>query len=363
MGLVAGAVAIVVVIGVVLAIVLSNSPSKGSANSSTTTSSTSQGSTTTSQPRPVVASKICPLTGVPAPGGKAPQRPALAVKIGNDPYSRPQSGLDQADIVYEEAAEGGITRYMAVFQCQNAPLVGPTRSVRWDDWNILQQYRHAILAYSGGIQPWMDVAASLSWIYNADGSIYPTANAYYRYSSSSLPASQGAPYNYYTSTRALWGLFPKATTPPPRLFQFAKKTPSLATPAASASIPFSSASMVVWQWSSTTKQWLRFYGTQPDNDPTGSQFHATNIVIQMVQTRPGPYNESGPHSPDVDSITTGTGKLYVLRGGLVETGTWSRAVGGNITKFSFPNGKLMPLQAGNTWYELVPDDITVTITR
>ena len=121
--------------------------------------------------------------------------------------------------------------------------------------------------------------------------------------------------------------------------------------------------MVVWQWSSTTKQWLRFYGTQPDNDPTGSQFHATNIVIQMVQTRPGPYNESGPHSPDVDSITTGTGKLYVLRGGLVETGTWSRAVGGNITKFSFPNGKLMPLQAGNTWYELVPDDITVTITR
>ena len=86
--------------------------------------------------------------------------------------------MDDADIVYEEMAEGGITRYLAVFQCQQAPLLGPIRSVRWDDWNVLQQYGHAELAYSGGITYWMNEAASLPFIYNANGSEYPTANAF-----------------------------------------------------------------------------------------------------------------------------------------------------------------------------------------
>ena len=224
----------------------------------------------TSLPQVVTNSKLCPLTGLPAPSGNAPQRPALAVKIGNDPASRPQSGLDQADIVYEEMAEGGITRYMAVFQCQNAPLIGPVRSVRWDDWNILEPYRQAILAYSGGINPWMQEAATLPWIYNANGSFDPTANAYYRYNSSSPPASLGAPYNYYTSTKALWGLFPNAKTLPPRLFKFSKTPPAGNTIARIVSIPFSSASPVVWQWSRADNQWLRFYDTKPDVDPAGT---------------------------------------------------------------------------------------------
>ena len=200
-GLAVGAVVVLVVVGVVLAVVMSGGNKKAASNSSTTSSSTTQTSTT--RPPHVGPLKACPLTGRGAPGGNVPQRPALAVKIGNDPSSRPQSGLDQADIVYEEMAEGGITRYMAVYQCQSAPLIGPVRSVRWDDWNILQQYGHAILAYSGGILPWTAEAASLPWIYNANGSTEPTANAYYRYNSSAPPASLGPPYNYYTSTSAL----------------------------------------------------------------------------------------------------------------------------------------------------------------
>ena len=292
-----------------------------------------------------------------------PQRVALAVKIGNDPSSRPQSGLDEADIVYEEMAEGGITRYMAVFQCTSAPLLGPIRSVRWDDWNILRQYGHAILAYSGGIQPWMTIAGSLPWIYDANGSLYPTSNAFYRYNSSTLPASQGAPYNYYSSTAALWALFKHAKTPPPTLFAFSKAVPAGATPASSASIPFSGASPVVWKWSASRGQWLRFYDSQPDTDPGGHQFHATNVIIQIVKTRPGPYNESYGYSPDVESITTGTGTVYVLRNGVVEKGIWSRPGGADITKFTFPNGKPITLQPGRSWFEVVPSYVTVSITK
>ncbi len=355
-GLIAGSTLVVALVGVIIAAVLSGGTTKGGVHPPSTPT------TTTTPPPPAAKPRTCPLTGQPAPGGKVPQRPALAVKIGNDPASRPQSGLDQADIVYEEMAEGGITRYMAVFQCQNAPLIGPTRSVRWDDWNILEAYRHSILAYSGGIQPWMTQAASLPWIYNANGSIEPTANAFYRYNSSVLPASQGAPYNYYSSSSQLWGLFHKDSTPPPAIFRFSKAIPAGSAPVASATIDFSGASDVVWQWSGTTRQWLRFYGTQPDNDPGGHQFHATNIVIQVVKTQPGPYNESYGYSPDVESLTTGTGTVYVLRGGYREKGIWSRPGGADITKFSFPNGRPISLQPGRTWYEVVPNYVPVSFT-
>ncbi len=362
--LVVGAVIIVVLVGAVLAAVLSSGgPKAGTKSNSSTTSSSLGTLPSTSLPQVVTNSKLCPLTGLPAPGGEATHRPALAVKIGNDPASRPQSGLDQADIVYEEMAEGGITRYMAVFQCQNAPLIGPVRSVRWDDWNILEPYRQAILAYSGGINPWMQEAATLPWIYNANGSFEPTANAYYRYNSSSLPASLGPPYNYYSSTKALWGLFPDAKTLPPRLFKFSKTPPAGNTIARIVSIPFSGASPVVWRWSRTENQWLRSYDTKPDVDPAGTQLHTTNIVIQIVKTRFGPYNESGPDSRDVESLTVGSGTVYVLRNGRVETGTWDRPGPKNITKFTFPDGKPITLARGATWWEIVPDYVTVTIKK
>jgi hypothetical protein len=362
LGIIGGAVLVLVVIAVVLAAVLSGGSPKNAGHSSTTTTPTA-GSTTTNPHHPALIAKNCPLTGLPAPGGKVPQRPALAVKVGNDPASRPQSGLDNADIVYEEMAEGGITRYMAVFQCQSAPIIGPIRSVRWDDWNMLQQYGHAILAYSGGISFWTAEAANLVWIYNANGSIYPTANAYYRYSSSTPPANQGAPYNYYSSTAALWKLFPKVTAPPPQLFKFSKAIPAGATALASASIDFSSASPVVWSWSATLQKWMRYYDTSPDTDPSGDQFRATDVVIQIVPTRPGPYSESGPDSPDVESLMIGTGKAYVLRDGMLESGTWSRPTGYSITKFSFPDGKPMRLRPGNVWYELVPETSPVSFTK
>ncbi|MGO9583840.1 MAG: DUF3048 domain-containing protein [Acidimicrobiales bacterium] len=359
-GLVAGSVLVVAIVVVVLVAVLSSStPKKGAGGATTTT--TSAAGTTTTRPHPTLIAKNCPLTGLPSPGGRVLPRPALAVKIGNDPASRPQSGLEEADIVYEEMAEGGITRYMAVYQCQDAPVIGPVRSVRWDDWNILQNFGHPILAYSGGISYWMAEAATRPWIYNADGSIYPTANAYYRSTSDVLPASQGAPYNLYTSTSRLWAQFPQAKSPPPQLFKFSKALPAGATPDSSVSIPFSGESPVVWQWSATARKWLRFYNTSPDVDSSGHQIQATDVVIQMVTTRPGPYNESGPDSFDVESIITGTGKAYVLRDGSVETGTWSRPDGYAITKFTFPDGKPMRLRPGNIWYEVVPDYITVSL--
>src|SRR5580693_3398454 len=128
--------------------------------------------TTTSTTAKPAAPPACPLTGLPVPGGAAvPARPALAVKVDNYPTARPQSGLDKADVIYEEPVEGGITRYAAVFQCQDAASVGPVRSARNIDIGILGQLGTPLLVHVGGINP---VLANIeaSPIINLDLGVY-----------------------------------------------------------------------------------------------------------------------------------------------------------------------------------------------
>ena len=95
----------------------------------------------------------CPLTGTLAPNEKVAQRAAVAVKVENLPQARPQWGLDKADIVFEEPVEGGITRFIAVFQCQSAARIEPVRSGRLVDPQILEPLGRILFGYSGAIQP------------------------------------------------------------------------------------------------------------------------------------------------------------------------------------------------------------------
>lgn len=92
---------------------------------------------------------ICPLTGLDATGDGVPARPVLAVKIENSPLARPQAALNDADIVYEEPVEGGITRFIALFQCADVDRLGPVRSARTTDPDVLVQYGIPVFAYSG----------------------------------------------------------------------------------------------------------------------------------------------------------------------------------------------------------------------
>ncbi len=346
-------VAIVLVLGLVgvgVGLATTSKPKHSAGGTTTTTTTTTLTVPVTTRVKGHVDTHLCPLRGTRAPGGKVQQRPAVGVKIGNDPASRPQSGLPDADIVYEEMAEGGITRYLAIFQCYEPAAIGPTRSVRWDDWHILASYGHPILAFSGGITPWTEEVASLPWLFDASGSAYPTANAYYR-TSNRVP-----PWNYYTSAKGLWGLDPKNHETPPAQFVYSARPAAGTKRTRGASVAdFASAATVQWEWSAHLGAWLRFVGGEPDVDVSGAQLRATDVVIDLVQTQPGPYNESGPNSPDVESLTQGTGPAWILRNGMVEEGTWSCPQYGDITRYHFRDGKTMTLAPGNTWVELVPD--------
>ena len=161
--------------------------------------------------RPPAPSPACRPRGAASPSGRPwPSRSTTTRPAG------PSRGLDKADIVFEEPVEGGITRYAAVFQCQNAALIGPVRSARNIDIGILGQLGNPLLAHVGGINP---VLA------NIDAS--PIVNVDLGDSDSLMihPAGQVAPDSDYTSTAIVYGTHPTMTTPPQPLFTYSTTPP------------------------------------------------------------------------------------------------------------------------------------------
>jgi hypothetical protein len=304
---------------------------------------------TTTTTKPITAR--CPLTDTPPPGGDVPDRPALLVKIGNEPDgARPQSGLNEADIIFDTPAEGFIMRYVAVYQCQNASMIGPDRSVRWVDWNMVaRQFVSPILAFAGGINPNVDGLEALPWLSGAN--LLEGAQSAGVRTSSRVP-----PDNLYTSTAALYGLFKTKTTPPSPIFDYSAAPPPGSRPAAALGINFSGGTDVVWKWDDKSGLWLHTYSGAPDIDVlTNQQVSTTNIVVEIVHYTIGPYIESTGGTGDVESQLLGSGPGYVLRGGRIVPVTWHRA--GELSKSTFTNaaGQAVELAPGRTWVEIVPD--------
>jgi hypothetical protein len=296
----------------------------------------------------------CPLTGTPAPGGAVPQRPALAVKVDNYPTARPQTGITKADIVFEEPVEGGITRYVAVFQCQTTGMVGPVRSARNIDIGILGQLGHPLLVHVGGINP---VIANIqaSPLVDIELGDYTSIIQHV--------TGRYAPYDTYTSTTAVWKLRPTDTTPPQPLFSYSTKPPA-GTPVHTVSIPFSVYSEVDWRYDAAAHRFLRYFGTTPDVLSDGVQNSATNVIVQFVDVTYGPWleNTEGGLEVQANLYTHASGQALVFRNGVEVKGEWSRSALGQPTSFTTTNGAPISLAPGTTWVELVPSTIGVTTT-
>jgi hypothetical protein len=344
-----GVLAVTALAGLVLA-ACSGTPSPHHAASSSTSTSTTS---TTAAPAAVAT---CPLTGTPVPGGgPVPQRVALAVKIDNYPAARPQSGMDKADVVFEEPVEGGITRYAAVFQCQDAPLVGPVRSARNIDIGILGQLGTPLLVHVGGIDP---VLANIvaSPLVNVDLGNYGSLETH--------PAGRVAPYDTYSTTAQLWATHPTLTTPPQPLFTYSSKAPK-GTPVSTVGIDFSGTSDVTWKYNPATTNFLRYYnGTTADMLADDVQNAAANVIVQYVAISYGPWleNSEGGLEVQADLYPNAGGTADVFRDGTEITGTWSRSSLGSPTQFLSASGTPIPLAPGQTWVELVPNTIAATTT-
>lgn len=335
---------------------------------------------------------VCPLTGVDASSRELVERPALAVKIENSVSSRPQAGLEQADIVYEELAEGGITRFLAVFHCSDAESLGPIRSARLVDPDILREYVPVLFAYSGGNPLVKDKVEATEGIVNLRHGNH--GDAYKR------KAGRKAPHNLFSTSADLRGLEDAATaTGSPEIgFVFdpealpgpcptaspakgstkngekeaqvvpgcepasaAAGSPAPTPPAGtSVSFSFAGSQQTKFVYDSGAKAYSRFHGETAHVAENGSQLRAVNVIILKVEVTEGNIRDAaGNASPEIAVV--GTGEAIVLRGGIATTGTWNRTALSKKTTLTSGGGKPIALLPGNTWIELVPEGRPVTV--
>jgi Protein of unknown function (DUF3048) N-terminal domain/Protein of unknown function (DUF3048) C-terminal domain len=292
----------------------------------------------------------CPLTGV-RPEEGVPNRPALAVKVENLPSARPQTGLSWADIVYEEPVEVRITRFIAIYQCQDASRIEPVRSARMTDPEILVQYGTPLLGYSGGVR---SVVQEIRAAGIVDLSEEVVPQAYQR------DPEREAPHDLYSSTQELYAAAGSPLGVPQPVFSYSERAMPGGRPVSEVFIPFSSYSDVSWRWSSAERNWIRYDSGEVHALSDGSQIASKNVIIQVVEeVLTDIVDVRGARSPKV--VSTGSGVAYILRGGKMYTGTWEREGLAQITTFR-TGGREVQLAPGNTWIELVPNDISVTST-
>ncbi len=301
----------------------------------------------------------CPLTGAPPPGGgPVPQRPALAVKVENTIEAYPLAGLQKADIIYEELVEGGITRFMAVYQCQDAPKVGPVRSARTTDPKLLVQFnKHPILGYSGA-QLAVTNALSSAGILAYDETT--AAAAFHR-----APAPRFAPHNLFLSTPKLYaraGSAAQAEGAPEPVFTYGAQIPKASRKVRAASIQFSSSSVADWKRNPATSTWVRQLARKPMMLESGGPLQTANLIVQeVVVTQSRLVDVLGNYSPEV--TLTGTGRAWLLRNGRMVQGTWRRTGPLAVTRFKTKSRQVMQLAPGTTFVELMPKGQSPTFTK
>lgn len=282
------------------------------------------------------------------------ERKPVAVVIDNQPDARPQAGLTEADIVYETLAEGGITRFLALYQTKAARNVGPIRSARIY-FNELAEEWGALYAHVGGNSDALDALKQSTYgqIANADQFFF---DPYFHRIN-----TRKAPHNVYTSIDTLYELghheqWDLKTAPIPD-WKYAPR-PVQTTLSQSISIPFSTPEYaVLYTYSPKENLYLRSVAGKTTLDAnTGTAVKANNIIIQFASSHPTKTDTIGSLSFNLDA----GGKAIVISGGIATKGTWEKVNG--HTKFIDAAGKEVELNPGQTWIEIIPLELAPKVT-
>jgi hypothetical protein len=263
----------------------------------------------------------------------------LAVKIDNIVYARPQTGLTHADIVYVLPVEGGLSRFLAVFSSGYPPVIGPVRSAREDDLQVLRQFGRPAFAYSGAtatLLPYIHRTARIIDLYAG------VATGYYR------DNHRIAPYNLYARTRQLLKQAPHASRAHDIGFRFGPPPPAgKITRSASVSYP---AASFRFTWSAAKARWLVSTDGRPAVTTDGGRLSPATVVIQHTTVRTSRFLEYGKPPPYAESV--GSGTALVLRDGRAWTTHWSRPAADGGTTFTTASGQRMTFARGQVWIVL-----------
>jgi hypothetical protein len=275
---------------------------------------------------------MSPFTGEPV---KALGR-VVVVKIDNIVQARPPAGLAGADIVYLLPVEGGLSRIFAVFSSRFPRIIGPVRSAREDDLELLRQFGRPGFAYSGAaphLLPFITRARVVN--------LYDTA-AYFR------DGSRVAPHNLYADARTLRAEAAGASTAHDIGFGFGAAPPG-GRPTTSFSVSYPAASFT-FRWSARTHRWLVWMDGTQATDAGGGDLAAATVVIQDTVVRTSRFLEYGVPPPDAKSA--GSGTAVVLRDGRAWRVRWSRPNPDGGTTYTLPSGARMTFAPGQEWVVL-----------
>jgi hypothetical protein len=291
-------------------------------------------------PRPALDG-VAALTGLPA-GPAVTARPILAVKIDNYGPARPQWGLDQADAVFEVNVEG-VTRFVALFHSRVPPLIGPVRSARTADLDLLTAMNRPVFAYSGanpGVTEWVRSAASSGVLVDYTAQSRPCY--------SRTPERPG-PHNLVFDPVCVLA---NATTAGPagQLWQIdgSWKAVGLATtPDTAFTVPMDGV-QVGWIWDPSVGTYRRFQDGQPHLAQNGTQISTTTVVEQSATHIPSPVDARSPNP-----VTVGTGAAVIHRDGFAVPAIWSRSTAYQPFEFyDEASGAQIPLDTGTTFIEV-----------
>ena len=279
--------------------------------------------------------------------------PVLVVKIDDTRAAHPQAGLEDADLVYIEQVEGGLTRIAAVFSSKIPAVIGPVRSARISDIEILEQFGRVAFAYSGAQKKLLPVIAAANL-----ENLGAQRQSREIYSNDPL---RSAPTAMMLQAQALMQKVKEQQLPvaisKSAGWNFAESFDTgTAIVSAKVSWPANSYDAV---WSSTEKRWLLSHGGVANLAANGTHLGASTFVIQIVSITPSEYGDKfGGVTPF--TATVGSGRGYILRDGKYIAALWDRATPDVGTSWKTTSGEEIPFAPGQIWIALTDKEPVFT---
>lgn len=315
---------------------------------------------------------INPLTGLPYPSDAARSRRNLIIKVSNwPPRVRPQHGVNSADIVYEYEAEGGVTRFAAIYRSQAPQQVGSIRSARLLDIELIRMYA-ALLAYSGTSEPIRQIyinadyrnrLLSPSLSHDCGRAGFCRDRAY---------ADRGYEHMLFADAQQLWDFASRINVNQGYRalgFSFALQAGAGGETARDTYTNWYNRTDARWQYDDSRGMYLRYADGAPHIDAAdGAQLWADNLIYLQVPHRPRPdLFPPGSADESEELVLQGRGKALVLRDGMLYRGTWRRAGmrDGDALELVRADGEPIALKPGRSWITILRnlDQVEISETR
>ena len=268
-------------------------------------------------------------------------RPAFLVKIDNHQLARPQWGINQADVVFEELVEGNITRFAAIFHSRNVTDIGPVRSARTGDFELLSNLNTPLFGNSGGNPTVMRLLNEVDMVLVGDTNV---GRAAYRRNN-----DRKAPHNLLTGTGDIYAAADGRGGTPPQMFSYRDVTEDLpvsAQPLDAVEIDYGGY-QITYRWDEVFQGWARSQQDTDHVDYDGVQVAPENVIIQFVN-----YGQSVAYAGSPEVKVLGRGEAWVLTDGHIIEATWNRPTSVDVTEFRDADGATIKLTPGRTWIAL-----------